>query len=205
MALRRNMAQSLIEHGFLTTTLAKAKNLQPFVERLITIALRSRKSSAASDPAGALRARRIIEKVLVDRSFVPADHQADYNAMSDAMRAKTMRMASGRRHRTGEPRGRLAFTGASIVRRLLEDVAPRFTDRPGGYTRLIRLPSVRLGDASPQARLQLVGGEEPPMSVTKPKKSARHRRSDSRYAFAGKVLKSRAKGRPAQTAERAEA
>ena len=63
-------------------------------------------------------------------------------------RAKTMRMASGRRHRTGDPKGRLAFTAESVTHRLIETVAPRFEDRPGGYTRLIRLAERRIGDAS---------------------------------------------------------
>ncbi|MCH8829123.1 MAG: hypothetical protein IID45_06050, partial [Planctomycetes bacterium] len=62
---------------------------------------------------------------------------------------KTLRMASGRRYRTGEPKGRLDFTAESVTHRLLFTVAPRFEDRPGGYTRLIRLPRRRLGDAAP--------------------------------------------------------
>ncbi len=41
-ALRRNMAQSLFEHGQITTTLAKAKDLRPFVEQLITLARKAR-------------------------------------------------------------------------------------------------------------------------------------------------------------------
>lgn len=189
LALRRNMAQSLIEHGFITTTVPKAKNLKPFVEKIVTMAVRSRKAAATDDHAGALRTRRQIEKLLVDRSFIPAEHRKEYNDMPDAARAKTLRAASGRRHRTGEPRGRLAFTGGSIVRRLLNDVAPKFMDRQGGYTRLIRLPKVRLGDGSPLARLQFLGNEEAPLSVTKPRKTTRKRKADSRYGYAVKAAK----------------
>ncbi len=204
-ALRRNMAQSLFEHGFLTTTVPKAKNLQPFAERLITMAVGVRKRLEADDPAGALRARRRIEALLTDRSYVPEDQRTAYAEMSDAARARSMRMTSGRRHRTGEPRGRLAFTGASIVRRLIETVAPRFEERPGGYTRLIRLPKPRLGDGAMQARLQFVGDEVPPMSVTKPRTSARKRRADSRYGFAVKVAKGWGKARSTAGASAADA
>ena len=192
-ALMRNMAQSLIEHGRITTTLAKAKNLRPYIERLVTMAVRSRKLSGERDHAGALRLRRGIEKTLGDRGIVPKDHRETYSAMSDAQRAKTMRMASGRRYRTGEPKGRLAFTAESVIHRLIESVAPRYVDRPGGYTRLIRLADRRIGDHSQLAMLQFVGDEEAPVTVTKPERTARKRRADGRYALAAKCAKSWAK------------
>ncbi len=56
-ALHRNMAQSLIEHGRITTTLAKAKDLRPFFEKLVTLAVKTRRLSAVNDAAGALAAR----------------------------------------------------------------------------------------------------------------------------------------------------
>lgn len=183
IALRRNMAQSLFEHGQITTTLPKAKNLRPFAERLILLAVRAR-SSQANDPAGALRARRRIEALLGDRAIIPKEHGDAYAAMSDAHRAKSLRMGSGRRYRTGEPRGRLEFTAESVLHRLIEKVASKFTDRPGGYTRIMRLSDTRIGDSSPLAVIQLVGDEQPPGAVAKPKKSARKRRADGRYALA---------------------
>lgn len=183
------MAQSLIEHERITTTLPKARNLRPFVEKLLTLAVKTRKLTSASDTAGALRARRAIHKILGDRGIVPKEHQPTYAAMSDAHRAKTMRMQSGRRYRTGEPKGRLAFTAESVTHRLIETIAPRYKDRTGGYTRLVRLADRRLGDSTPLAVLQLVGDEETPTSLTKPAKSARRRRTDARYAMAIKLAK----------------
>lgn len=189
-ALRRNMAQSLIQHGQITTTMAKAKDIRPFFERLVTLAVKVRHREAADDRAGAIRARRTIDRLLGDRGMIPSEHQATYDAMTDAARAKTTRMASGRRHRTGESKGRLVFTAESIIHRLIEAVAPRFENRPGGYTRLIRLSDGRRGDSAPLAVVQLVGNEEAPTSLTKPPKSARRRRGDSRYAMAIKLAKS---------------
>jgi large subunit ribosomal protein L17 len=90
----------------------------------------------------------------------------------------------------------LVFTAESVVHRLIETVAPRFEDRPGGYTRLVHLSRRRLGDASPLAMIQLVGDEEAPTSLTKPKRSARKRRADARYAAAIQAAKARsAEGR----------
>lgn len=192
-AMLRNMAQNMIEHGQITTTLPKAKDLRPYVEKLVTLAVKSRKCVAANDAAGALRGRRAIHKILSDRSIIPAEHQETYESMSDAARAKTLRMVSGRRHRTGEPKGRLAFTAESVTHRLMEKVAADFEDRPGGYTRIIRLAKRRVGDAAPLAILQFVGNEEAPMSISKPARSARKCRTDARYAMAIKSAKARAR------------
>jgi large subunit ribosomal protein L17 len=195
-ALRRNMAQSLFEHGQLTTTLPKAKNLRPFVERLITLGVKARRLHKSGDAAGALLARRTIDSLMSDRVIIPAAHRADYDAMSDSARAQSLRMGSGRRYRTGDPKGRLAFTADSVARRLVEKIAPRFVDRPGGYTRIIKLATWRLGDSSPLAVLQLVGDEQAPGVLTKPGRSARQRRTNARYALAVKAAKGRApKGR----------
>ena len=188
-ALNRNMAQSLIEHGQIKTTLPKAKNIRPYVEKLVTLAIKARKLAAAKDQAGSLRARRRIYKMLGERSLVPAEHAEAYEGMSGAARAKSLRMVSGRRYRTGEPRGRLAFTGQSVIHRLIETVAPRFEDRPGGYTRLIQLARPRVGDHTRLAVVQFVGDEEPPGSLAKPGKSARKLRTDARYALAIKLAK----------------
>lgn len=188
-ALHRNLAQSLIEHGQVTTTVPKAKDLRPYIERLVTLAIKVRRRKQDGDAAGSLRARRAIHKILSDRGIVPKEHREVYASMSDAARAKTMRMASGRRHRTGEPRGRLAFTAESVTQRLIETIAPKFEDRPGGYTRLIRLSKRRIGDAAFCAVVQFVGEEEPPTTLTKPARSARRRQADGRYALAVKLAK----------------
>ena len=197
-ALRRNMAQSLFEHGQITTTLPKAKDLRPFVEKLVTLAVRARRLGDAGDRAGSLAARRSIDSLMTDRAIIPVEHRAAYEGMSDAARTRSVRMVSGRRYRTGEPKGRLAFTADSVTRRLIEKIAPRFVDRPGGYTRVIHLSDTRIGDSSRLAVLQLLGNEQAPGSLTKPRKSARRRRTDARYATAVKAAKAwSTKGRTA--------
>ena len=184
--MQRNLAMSLFEHGRVRTTLPKAKDLRPFAERLITLA------KLAS--GGSLTARRRIHKIMGDRSLIPAEHRATYEGMSDAKRKQVMVSRSGRRYRTGAPKGRLDFTAESVTHRLIQTIAPKYAERPGGYTRMIRLADRRLGDQSKLAIVQLVGGEESPGSVAKPAKSARKRRADARYAAAVKAIKSASRG-----------
>ena len=191
--MQRNLAQSLFEHNQVRTTLAKAKDLRPFAERLITLAKKSRQ--------GSITARRQIHKLLSDRSLVPADHQDAYEQMSGAKRRKTLRAPSGRRHRTGEAKGKLAFTGQSVTHRLINTIAPKYEDRDGGYTRIIRLSDRRIGDHSELAIVQLVGDEKGPGSITRPGKTARRKRADARYAAAVKASKARGKPKKRSAAQ----
>ena len=201
-ALHRNLAQSLIEHGQIRTTLVKAKDVRPFVEKIITLAIAVRSRKSSGDPAASLSARRQIHKMMGDRSIVPADHRSEYADMGNAHRKQALRMASGRRYRTGEPKGRLAFTGESVTHRLIESVAVRYEDRPGGYTRIIHLADRRVGDHSALAILQLVGDEDAPGSLTKPARSARRRRVEARYRAAAKAGRASSSDAATPTKER---
>lgn len=195
-ALRRNMAQSLFEHGQVRTTLEKAKDIRPFAERLITLARKARQ--------GDLQARRRIHRLMGERYFIPREHQGEYTDMSDAQRRATRQSRSGRRHRTGQSTGSQAFTTEAVSHRLIETVASRFEDRPGGYTRIIRLGRHRIGDAGTQALLQLVGEEDVPSNVPKPAKSARRRRIEARFAAMKKAVRAaggKSRGESAAAAE----
>ena len=137
-ALRRNMAASLIQHGAIRTTEAKAKELRRFVERLITIA-----------KAGTLQARRRVLAKLGDRDMF--DNEGE-------------------------------LVEQTLVQKLFSEIAPQCADRPGGYTRIIRISDRRIGDAGRQVILQLVGQ----MSAGKAgeKTSRRRRRTARRQAAA---------------------
>ncbi len=154
IAMRRNMAQSLIEHGEIRTTLPKAKEIRRFVERVITLARK-----------GDLRSRQRVIAMLGDRAVIPNDQQEAYDGMGRAAREKVLFNRSGRRHRTGVVpaaynKKKFSFVATSVVHKLMTDVAPRYADRPGGYTRIIHLANHRIGDNGAWAILQLVGTEE---------------------------------------------
>jgi large subunit ribosomal protein L17 len=119
LAMLRNQATALILHEHIETTVPKAKELRPFVERLITIAKRG---VAGGDGNGKLlHARRLVARELVDRD---------------------------------------------VVGKLFDTIAPRFAERPGGYTRILRL-GYRRGDSAEIAQLELVGSEYDPKAAPK--------------------------------------
>ncbi len=65
----------------------------------------------------------------------------------------------GKRGTLHARRQALAYlTKEAAVKRLFDDVAPRFSERPGGYTRIVKLDR-RMGDGSVMAMLELVGSE----------------------------------------------
>ena len=98
-ALIKSLALSLVVHGSIITTLAKAKELRPFIEKLTTKAR-----------VGTLASRRLV------------------------------------RVRLGSPRG---------VKILVDEIAPKYKTRTGGYTRITRMPR-READASPMAQIAFV-------------------------------------------------
>jgi large subunit ribosomal protein L17 len=117
-AMLRNMAASLFEHGTISTTIQKAKEVQRFAEKLITKAKQ-----------GTLHARRQTISTLSNRSiYVQED---------------------GKNVRKG-----------TVIGKLFSDIAPQYLERPGGYTRIIKLAKTRLGDNGKLVLLQLVGQEK---------------------------------------------
>ena len=98
-ALFRNMAAALIKHEQITTTVAKAKELRPYTEKLVTLAKK-----------GGLANRRLAMSRLMD--------------------------------------------DAQLVK-LFDVLAPRYSDRPGGYLRIIKA-GIRASDAAPMAIIEFV-------------------------------------------------
>jgi large subunit ribosomal protein L17 len=119
IALLRNQAIALLRHEKIETTLPKAKELRPFVERLITIAKRGVAAGEANGKA--LHARRLVLSELPDKE---------------------------------------------VVGKLFDTLAPRFAERPGGYTRILRV-GFRRGDAAEVAHVELVGSEYNPQAAEK--------------------------------------
>lgn len=193
--MRRNLVQSLIEHGEIETTLPKAREVRAFADRLVTLAI-----------DGGLAARQRATALLNDRAIIPAQHQKDYDKMPDAKRARVLRARSGRNYRANKTRPGTAFTCESVINRLFTEIGPRMKRRnaarncSGGYTRIIKLGDVRLGDAAPLALLQFVGENDAPRPRLTDK-THRKQIAQVRYAaYAGKSTPRRGRSSKARAA-----
>jgi large subunit ribosomal protein L17 len=98
-ATLRNMATALFRHERIETTTAKAKELRPYAERLITLARR-----------GDVHSRRLAGRKIQDRQ---------------------------------------------VLGKLFDEIAPRYAERPGGYTRILKV-GTRKGDAAEMSLIELV-------------------------------------------------
>lgn len=183
IATLRNLAAGVLEHGQIVTTLPRAKAVQPMVEKIITLAKR-----------GDIHARRLVVAKLGDNRtafewlYLPKDaSEGEKNSvkkMSDAASA-FFPIPTGdkvERNRYGELR-----KAPKLVKHVFENIAPRYTDRPGGCTRIVKLGKRRIGDAGELCVLQFVGAEEGPEIGGN--LSKRRRNADKRTAFAAKLRK----------------
>lgn len=198
-AMLRNMAASLFEHGQIVTSVPKAKALQPFVEKIITKAKKGDLHSRRQVIAMLGRDRRAFDWLYVPKG---ADEQERERINGLRERAeKFFDVPSSdevERNRYGELR-----KAPRLVRHIFENVGPRFADRQGGYTRIVRIGYHRLGDATEMCVIQFVGAEEGPEIGGNP--SQRRRQADRRSAFNAKLRKERGAGeKAAAVAEPAE-
>lgn len=70
----------------------------------------------------------------------------------------------------------------TVVQKLFDEIAPRYADRPGGYTRIIRLPERRIGDSGTQVIVQLVEEVSAHAEGEEKQASRRKRRAAKRHA-----------------------
>ena len=172
-AMLRNLAAGLFEHGQIETTMPKAKAVQPFVEKIITIAKR-----------GGLNSRRRIEQLINDRkihAWVADPNVPDSKKHNDFFDLPDEDAIEFNRY--GEVR-----KAPRLVQHIMTAVAPRYADRDGGYTRIVKIGKHRLGDGTDLVILQLVGEEDGPQLGGSD--SRRRTQKQRRRDFAAKVLAS---------------
>jgi len=79
----------------------------------------------------------------------------------------------------------------TVIQRLFKEIAPRFADRSGGYTRIIKLSDFRIGDGGSLVLLQLLTEESKPTGAARRSAGLRRKRNERRRLFASRVAKSR--------------
>lgn len=153
-AMFRNMASSLIKSvkededdpqrpkiaGRIVTTLAKAKELRPFVEKLVTLAKKAIVHEERAEEFSTDAERGTTEW----KSWRESDRWNRWaNAIAPAVALRRRAFA--------------ALRDKKAVSVLFDEIAHEFIDRPGGYTRVIRIAKLRLGDSGQQAFIEFVG------------------------------------------------
>jgi large subunit ribosomal protein L17 len=150
-AMRRNLIQSLFEHGKVRTTLPKAKEVRAMAEKVITIARE-----------GSVNSRRRVISMIQDRRLVDKEQE---------------------------------FTGQTVIQKLFSEIAPKFVDRQGGYTRIIKLSDYRIGDGGSLVLLQLLTEESKPTGTARRSAGLRRKRNERRHQFAGRAIKESRSGK----------
>lgn len=149
-AMLRNMTTALLWNGKIVTTEARAKEVRPIAEKLITLAVKEYKNTETvtketrndkmqivevekvNDLPSKLHARRMIMSYLYDFPEPKKDKET-----KPEYRERT----ADRRH--------------AVVEKLFRDIAPKYEDRNGGYTRILKM-GPRRGDAAEMVVLELI-------------------------------------------------
>ncbi len=129
-ALLTNLARQFVRHGFVHTTLGRAKELRRIVEPLITLGKED-----------TVLARREARKILVGHS----SSSPKPKSLAGKTEAEKLEFLQEKNLLNGE----------DLVAHLFDNIAPRYKTRKGGYTRLTKT-GLRRGDAAPTAVLELV-------------------------------------------------
>lgn len=133
LALYRNLALALLRVERIITTLPKAKAVRPFVEKLITLAKKAAAIGQMTDLSDLEKKARMLH---------------------------ARRMALARLGPTAKaivkPGAEEAEGSTTILEKLFDEIGPRYLDRAGGYTRIIKRHQRRLGDAGETAFLELL-------------------------------------------------
>jgi large subunit ribosomal protein L17 len=177
-ATRRAIVCALFSHGRIITTVPKAKEFAPFAEKLITLAKKVRwillgeLHSSAEAPLNSSQEEDIKKAFETLRLPLPKPFEIQKKENEWEVHDKYHKV----RYLIKKEQGKLqvyqenslslrrrAFSllhDKEIVKSLFEEIAPRYKERAGGYTRILKLSKKRVGDDAHQALLELVEHKE---------------------------------------------
>ena len=163
-ALIRNQVTALLNNGKIITTEAKAKEIRKEAEKLIALAVKEKdnfeevtiKAKVAKKDAEGKRVKEVVDgkKVTVYEEVektIKKDNPSRLHARRQMLKVlnpvvEVPTAAAGKKKNTKE---------VDLVAKLFDEVAPKYADRKGGYTRIIKIGQ-RKGDAAMEVVLELV-------------------------------------------------
>ena len=157
MSLFRNLSRALITHERIVTTLPKAKELRPFIEKLITLAKKAALVMDASSPDDKVARAKALHYRRQAITILGPTHGTGLYDKEDAQITRP---------------GNKNPIAVTVVEKLFREIGPRFKTRPGGYTRVIKQHYRRLGDGGTTAIIELLKDGETKVRLKERKPAA---------------------------------
>ena len=156
MALLRNQAANLLMYGRIETTKGRAKELQPYVEKVITLAINSYEDTVEETVTVTnKKGKEVQQKIVKDGVKKLSARRRIMNKVAD------LPLAKGDKESKKEYKERTQGIKHPVIEKLFNEIAPKYAERAeekgqkGGYTR-IYLTGQRKGDAAETAIIELV-------------------------------------------------
>jgi large subunit ribosomal protein L17 len=160
-ALYKNLITELLRHERIQTTDAKARAIRGHAEKLITLSRRGQvdailERARAKDQRGL---EALVQKKRAEKLLALVEVTEDIDLSGQEREAKNAELEAVVRGMGVHVRRQAAarLNDPEIVRKLFDELGPRYQDRPGGYTRILKL-GMRKGDAAKMALIELVEG-----------------------------------------------
>jgi len=150
VALFRNLCRAIITYESIKTTVPKAKEIRPIIEKLVTLAKNAALLTDQIDGKPEAEGKQLRAKALHLRRL--------------AMAKLGPMHGTGIYAKDGTPEEDV--TKDTVLKKLFTVLGPRFKTRPGGYTRILKLHTRRLGDAGEQALIEFLKEGEVKVKAT---------------------------------------
>jgi large subunit ribosomal protein L17 len=160
IAVLKNQVTALLENGRIQTTLARSKEIKKITEGLIAIAVREtdnftsrevKVSSAKLDSKGKKVTKTVTSKNDKKYDVVEREFKTETVTVDNPSRLAARRRILKWVYRAKDSEG----NQKNVVNKLFNDIAPKYKDRNGGYTRILRL-GPRRGDSAEMVLIELV-------------------------------------------------